>query len=98
MSSGKEAPLNLSYKNLLRLYYLKGVPEASPELLRETTKAIFTLSELTRLTEIRLEELENSPQAKDRPDIIDNREISVLIGDRWAESRRACRTAVRTGG
>jgi len=65
---------------------LKEGPEAS-ESIRETTEAIFTLSELIRLAEIRLEELERAFQLKGSPDVIDDREISVLIDGKRGESR-----------
>lgn len=53
------------------------------QILNAIVNSIGTLSELTRLVEIRVLELENSPPAKD----VDDRSISVLIGDKWVESK-----------
>jgi len=54
--------------------------------LRKLFYALRTVDELNRLLEIRVEELETSFQLKDRPDVIDDRKISALIGDKWVES------------
>jgi len=45
-----------------------------------------TVDELVRLLEIRVEELENAPQAKVLPDVTDGRSISILIDGKWGES------------
>lgn len=88
----------MSYKNLNNLCWLTESPEVSSEILRETTKAIFTLSELTRLVEIRLYELENSHQAKDVADVVDGRVISVIIDNKRGESTRERGKVVITRG
>ena len=49
--------------------------------------ALRQIDELNRLLEIRVEELENSSLVKDAPKVIDSREISVLIDNKWGESR-----------
>lgn len=54
--------------------------------LRNLFYALRTVDELVSLLEIRVEELENFSLVKELPDVIDRREISVLIDDKRGES------------
>ena len=54
----------------------------------EATVNLRIVDELVRLLEIRVEELENIiPKTKDAPNVIDDREISVLVNGKWGESK-----------
>lgn len=57
---------------------------------RTLSELFYTLrrvDELNRLLEIRVEELERVSRIKYAPKVIDGRDISVLIDDKWGESR-----------
>lgn len=83
----------MSDRELINLYRLTESHEADTKILRETTKAIGTLSELTRLIEVRIEDLERRAReleitilANNLPDVIDGRGISVFVkGERGDE-------------